>query len=291
MKQHLYGSVCNLCDSPGCFEDSLDVAQIPGCMRKFQHEQFTVWRCNHCSSLHCLADDLDLDRYYAHYLPHQQTMDFYARCHLQNLLRILRRIGMTKDSKILDYGCSNGTVIRYLEQNGFPHVVGYDPYVDEFASESVLAERYDCVLMLTVIEHVEDPRAVFKEVLECVDTNGLYVIATPRAEKIELVADAMELPQPYHLHIPSEKALLNMGEQAGLDTIMFMRRHWKDTLYPTVNMRFVAEYYRRVGGVIDGLCEPPRWRALMSPRLWWYMFAGYLFPTGSNMVVAFRNHD
>ena len=66
------------------------------------------------------------------------------------------------------------------------------------------------------------------------------------------------------------------------------RRSFYDSLYPTVNSRFMWGYIARCG-VLDAVNEPPRpglvWT---SPALLFAALFGYFFPRGDNMLVTFR---
>ncbi len=67
------------------------------------------------------------------------------------------------------------------------------------------------------------------------------------------------------------------------------QRSFYDSLYPTVNSRFMWRYIQKTGGLLDAAVEPPRIRlVLRSPDLLFLAFFGYFFPLGDNIVVSFR---
>src|SRR5690348_1047308 len=99
--------VCEICGSGDGFETSHDIAKIKSNVRQFRNEEFTVWRCANCGSLHSL-EDIDYAHYYEDYVVHHQKMDFYSRRLFSSRMRQLVRGGLLPHHRILDFGCGNG---------------------------------------------------------------------------------------------------------------------------------------------------------------------------------------
>ena len=59
--------LCNVCDRES---DDVEEASIRSNVRKFASEQFALWRCAHCRTIHA-RDEVDLDHYYRHYPFHK----------------------------------------------------------------------------------------------------------------------------------------------------------------------------------------------------------------------------
>lgn len=110
-------SVCNVCDCPGTLANSPETARVASNVRKFQQDEFTVWRCANCGSLHRL-EDADLEYYYQDYFLQQHQLDFFTRRGYGNRLRLLRKHGLARDASILDYGCGRGVFVSFLRQRG-----------------------------------------------------------------------------------------------------------------------------------------------------------------------------
>jgi 2-polyprenyl-3-methyl-5-hydroxy-6-metoxy-1,4-benzoquinol methylase len=283
-------TTCTICDPAQPIENALEVQQIHSNVRKFQHETFTVWRCPQCQSLHS-KEAVNLDEYYAHYPLQNHRIDPVTRAAYHNRLRSMRRFGLKPEQTVLDYGCGQGVFVEFLREQGY-NVQGYDAYVPAYAATSVLDTAYHVITAYDVIEHVENPRAWLRQIAEYLCPGGLLVIGTPAADQIDLSDQETyisELHQPYHRHILSEKALLDLGQQAGLSTIKVEHRYYFDTLYPFVNARFGKAYLRRIGNVMDALIEEPRPDLIFkSPRLLFYAFFGYFFPPKGNISVFLR---
>jgi SAM-dependent methyltransferase len=259
-------------------------------VRTFQDREFTVWRCSGCGSIHS-ADDADLASFYAAYPLRTQTLNLVWRIIYRDRLRMLRRSGLRKTDRILDYGCGAGVFLDFLREAGHSNTRGYDAYVERFADPSVLDQTYDVIVSYDVIEHVEDPSGFMRSLARLLRPGGLLVIGTPNADYLKLSKKpfAVEFSQPYHRHILSERTLLQIALDSGLKPEFISRRGPGDSLVPGVSARFMWTYIEETGGFVDAALEPIRAATILrSPRLLFYSFFGYFFPAKANIVVSFR---
>jgi 2-polyprenyl-3-methyl-5-hydroxy-6-metoxy-1,4-benzoquinol methylase len=176
-------------------------------------------------------------------------------------IRRLRRHGLEATHSILDYGCSEGLLLAYLRERGFEDCAGYDPYSSQFSDSGVLAREYNAVICQDVIEHVEDPRELVGKLSRLVRPGGLLCIGTPRADGIDLLnpgPSLHSLHQPYHLHILSAAALMEIATDAGFVTEKLYVRDAYDTPYPFVNGPFLKAYLEAMDNTLDAGFEPPR---------------------------------
>ena len=283
--------VCNVCSKPQHIDDSAEIAKISSNVRKFAGEQFTVWRCANCKSLHS-KEMIDLRRYYEDYVYQSHRLDFFTSCGYRNRLRSLRKHGVDQNTRILDYGCGAGLFVNFLRQRGYHAVEGYDEFDPQFLDKNVLEGEYDAVVSFDVIEHVEQPREFISNISALTCPNGLVAIGTPNASRLLLSNPAAcELHQPFHRHILSEESLLDLSSRAGLEVIELQRRHYLDTRIPGVNLRCAWEYVAGTGGLVDVLVEPLQLKWLFSGlrmRLVFFALFGYYFPPRGNMLAFFK---
>ncbi len=174
---------CDVCPDHGTFADASEVRRVRPVVREFVHEEFTVWRCVHCKSLHC-KEPIDHAVYYRNYPLKSHKLDFPTRRAYANRLRFLRTLGFNRNSTLLDHGCAGGAFVTYLREKKFSRVYGYDPYNADYGDQSVLDRTYDFVTNYEVIEHTEDPAAHFAQLVTLVSMPaGCLVVGTPRATK------------------------------------------------------------------------------------------------------------
>lgn len=279
---------CNVCSNPATFKNALESKQVYSNVREFKAEKFTVWRCSSCNSIHS-REAVDLERYYENYFIKKSTLNYFVKSSYYGRLNFLIKSGLRKHHIILDYGCSEGLFVSFLNQLGYGNAYGYDPYVAKYSSAETLNKEYNFITAYDVLEHVDNPYQTLSKLTNLLKTNSILVIGTPNADEVSLFSPDLELHQPFHRHIVSERALENMAHSTGLSITRFNKRWYLDTIYPFVNARFVLTYVRRSGNLLDVLVEPPNWKVLLfNPQLIFYGFVGYFWRWKGNMTVALQ---
>lgn len=284
---------CSLC---GCPDEGgrAPQAAVPCHVRAFAGQEFHVWRCAACGTLHC-RERVDLDHYYAAYPFARARLTRPFRLFYGNLARRLSAAGLRPESRLLDYGCGRGLLVRYLRQRGFRHVVGFDPYGDPAGSgdRAVLDQGpFDVVLLQDVLEHVEDPRALFRELAGYLRAGATILVGTPNAARIDLTrprAFLNELHAPYHLHIYDRAGVEALGRELGWQPVGFYDRAYHDLRLPGLNTRAAKAYQEALDGTLDAALEKIRPGVLLrSPSFWWQAVAGYWTSQRADMTVVFR---
>jgi 2-polyprenyl-3-methyl-5-hydroxy-6-metoxy-1,4-benzoquinol methylase len=265
--------------------------QVRSNVRRFRHEQFTVWRCATCKSIHA-ADEVDLAHYYRHYPFHSQRPHPVASLFFNRLLGRLRQCGLLRRHSVLDYGCGGGLFVDHLRRRGHCAAVGYDAYSPRFDNPALLDRRYDCVFSQDVLEHVPDPWTFLRALDGLVCDGGLIAIGTPNAEAIDLAdpeSSIHALHQPYHRTIFSRSALLSVGDELGWQLSAYHPRPYADTWIPFLNARTWFRYSRAHDNTIDLAFERPRLsRRLLSPGLVLDGLFGSLRPRELDVMAIFR---
>lgn len=284
-----HGRLCRLC---GSSTRSPECARIHSNVRRFLAQSFEMWRCGACGSLHSQPVE-DLAGYYRGYPARRQGLGYHTRAWYGVVLRRLVRAGLGREDSLLDYGCGHGLFLEYLREKGYGRCHGYDAYEPHHADAALLADRYDCVVAMEVLEHAEDPSAMLAGIKALVRPGGCIYLSMPNADGIDLASPAREMHaihQPYHRHIPSLRAACALVAAQGLsleeasDTTHM--NHW----WPATSERFVKEYSVLLENVHDAVFEPPPiGRIIRSPRLWLEALAGYFLPRrGDYMTLVVR---
>jgi len=275
---------CHYCDvqyDPALHEHR----SVPSNVKAFKDKAFTVWRCSGCKSLHCL-DKVDLDYYYGKYPFGNASLSLPLRLLYRNLASPLYSAGMQKEDFFLDYGCNQGHFVKYLRERGHCNVFGYDPYSNDpaFADKTVLAEsKFDFILIQDVIEHVESPIELLRELDRFLKPGGYVVVGCPNAEGISLENDGVkkylhQLHQPYHLRIPTRAVVEGLGQMVGWNAAVFSSKSYGDTLWPGLNDNAIMTYLELMGNCLDAAFEPLDLRtALTSPRFLFNALFGYFW--------------
>ncbi len=282
---------CNACDAPPARADACQTAKVRSNIRRFRSEEFVVWRCASCRSLHA-RDAVPLDAYYRDYPflksgPDKQREPVYER-----LVARLERAGVTRDQRILDFGCGAGSFVRFLRRSGFA-ASGYDAYMEEYADRSVLEQSYDCVFSQDVLEHVEDPRELMRQFARLARPSGLVVIGTPEASAIDLRRSeefVHALHMPYHRHILSASALRAEAARLGWQLAHYYPTSHGSRLAPGHNPRFGHYYMRCYDDCLDVLTEPlnpSSWKLYTPAAAFWFFF-GAFFDRRTDVMFVFR---
>ncbi len=284
---------CNICGTNR--DESCETASVRCNVRRFRDQYFSVWRCRNCASIHA-ADSIDLDRFYQGYPVLGVGLDWKLEITYGNLLRRLRRAGLRKDHRILDYGCGDGLLVRFFEQKGYSGVFGYDPYSTSFRDDAVLRNRYDCIISQDVVEHVEHPLELLGLFARLATPRGMISIGTPDAKTLDLrdPEDYVHaLHQPFHRHMFSSQALINAGQRLGWRVQRYYSTMYNNTLFPMMNPRFALHYVRCYDDVWDLLVEPPKFTSwkIWTPTTLFFALFGYFFDRHTDIMVVFRACD
>ena len=99
----------------------------------------------------------------------------------------------TADSKILDWGCGDGSFIRLLRNFGL-HCFGIDAYKrdlnDPLISSTTIEKAdfpdgyFDNITCFHVLEHLADPLTSVKHALRLIKTGGLIIIEVPNLDSV-----------------------------------------------------------------------------------------------------------
>ena len=275
---------CILCldTPPGLFQNALEKNRVKSNVRAFLDQEFTVWRCQRCKGLNTL-EKFDFAAYYANYPMQAQKLDFPSKLFFFQRLRRLKKAGLQKNHRILDYGCGNGNFVRYLKMKGFHNACGYDPYSAVYSDPKVIENKFDFITSQDVIEHTESPKDYFNTLANLVQPGGVLAIGTPNASKVDLFSSLDQvgrLHQPYHCHILTDEILAKLFENAGFQITTKHTRFYVDTLFPFLNSGFLFRYMQAIDGSIESAFEPIRIKLILKqPKLLLYgLFGRWLSP-------------
>lgn len=282
---------CGICRK-GTYSRANSKCRVHSDVRAFKQETFELWKCPTCQSIISL-NEVELDRYYKGYPIHKQTLDLWTRVAFRNLYLFLENIGLTDRSTFLDYGCGQGTFISYLRKKGFNNAWGYDKYSDGHRNPAVLDRKYEFILANDVLEHVLDPKALIQELSSLMAENGILVVCTPESSRINLERPSSDfrhvVHQPYHVYILSMDAFTALAAECNLEVIRSVRRFYLDSWFPSVNWKFLCEYWKSGDDTLDVGFEPPKLsRLVFNPKILFFALFGRLFPNKSEIIYVLK---
>ncbi|MBK7538032.1 MAG: class I SAM-dependent methyltransferase [Myxococcales bacterium] len=283
--------VCAVCGQLA--QGAPERARVVSNVRRLGAEEFEVWRCSACRSIHAAGavSDAELAAYYQDYPFARGKRSRVTRYLHGRLWRRVARVGISGHAKVLDYGCGAGLLVADLCERGLD-AAGYDAYTPAFQRPALLQQRYDVVLAQDVLEHVEDPLALLERLGALCRPGGVLAIGTPDASAIDLARPSRwkhSLHQPFHRHLLASPALLAAGAARGWQLLRYYPRSYANTPVPTLNLPYLLRYLRAVDDTIDVAFDPPAVRlAMFSPAALWDALFGALRCPASDGLAVFR---
>ena len=162
--------------------------------KKYQITLNYCLKCKHVQISECLNPDL-LFKNYLWETGISSTNIFL----LKNLLIKLKKIGLNKDSKVLEIASNDGSFIKILKKKFKSFVVGIDPaknlskkanskkiytinnYFNYETSNYIKNkfDKFDFIFARNVIAHLNNPNPVFLGVRNLLKDNGIFILEVP----------------------------------------------------------------------------------------------------------------
>lgn len=140
-------------------------------------------------------------------------------------LDIKNEIELNNCNSILEIGCGDFALFRYLNNNGFK-VVGIKPSCDSLVQDGTIKGDYyvsielvegvfDAIIMLNVLEHILKPNKFLEQVLTHLKPGGLFICQVPNDFNILQLATGKPpwwVVRPDHINYFNYKSLRNLVE-------------------------------------------------------------------------------
>lgn len=218
-------------------------------------DQFHYLECGSCRGLYLLDAPADLAKYYpANYysfaalrgLKWALKKRWAAYSHGQwNPLGWLMRLALGQeeeavaavshaaipyDAQVLDVGCGNGLLLRYMKHIGYRSLIGVDPFIDGDVhdGQGVLVRKraleemdgaYDVIMFHHSFEHLTDPENTLRHAARLLKPGGRILIRIPVGGSLlwrRYGVDWFHLDAPRHLFLFSPQALQLLAQRCGL---------------------------------------------------------------------------
>lgn len=172
--------------------------------------EWQLWRCSRCSAYPVLPLPDSLEAYQREYfeqdhVPSEGTYSGYLsydgnRARLRADFKKMLQPYVREGGRILDIGCATGTALEALRDWNVPeaNLSGIDisayaiqtaraylprsTFIQASIETASLDSSYDLILLLDVLEHMQNPAAVFQQASAALAPHGRLVITTPDPE-------------------------------------------------------------------------------------------------------------
>lgn len=201
---------------------------------------FDVVLCSDCGMAfnRSAATQRDYDIFYTKFSVHQNPAEsadgdipVWEVSRLKNLAEIAAACARSKDSPILDVGCSSGGLLADLAARGFSRLTGVDPSpvcVDHVRSKGIdawqggaeavpsSADAFGLITLTGVLEHIEDVRAAIASLVRVCAPGGRILLEVPDAIRYaEFLHSPFQDFNTEHINHFSCESLSNLMRQFG----------------------------------------------------------------------------
>jgi SAM-dependent methyltransferase len=197
-------------------------------------DRFALNQCDNCALVTTkpMPSDKILQHYYdrdywqSFQSKKSTSLDTLYRWRMAPIVSTIRK--HTKyDSKILDWGCGDGSLIRLLRKFGL-HCFGIDAYMKDLNDPQISStaiekadfphEYFDIITCFHVLEHLADPLTSVKHALMLLKKGGLIIVEVPNLDSVgfQIFRHRWQpLEVPTHLNHFTPATLQKMFEAAG----------------------------------------------------------------------------
>lgn len=155
-----------------------------------------------------------------------------------------RRAAVKLDSRILDAGCGNGSLLLSIQKDGFTDLLGIDPYIkgDIVYNCGVkvlkkdlieLEGRFDFIMLNHSLEHMPNHFKIFEELRRLLKDKRYLLIRTPVASSFawrEYGTNWIQCDAPRHQILHSVKSLKILADKFGFEVA--------DTVFDSTEFQF-----------------------------------------------------
>lgn len=200
---------CPICS---CSEKTLLFKQKFSEKTIFLMDGYDVVVCEKCGFAFAdrIPSQADFDEYYAAMSKYEfnyqggQVSDEYVG-YFKKIFNFLAPHAQNKNFKILDIGCSTGSLLSVFKSNGYSNLFGIDPssecsrIADKLYGITIITstiynlnstEKFDLIILSAVLEHLVDFDYSMQKIRALLNDDGLLFIAVPDAEKFSLYISA-----------------------------------------------------------------------------------------------------
>lgn len=140
--------------------------------------KYDILKCNSCRLEFAdpMPRERELEALYGASYKNPRAQPEIVRLNARKNIRILGKYGLTKSSKLLDFGCGDNLFVAAGKSTNW---VGYDKHLPRF---SELGFSYDFITLWGALEHLTDPVDAMRDLVRRLKPSGKIALTTVFSE-------------------------------------------------------------------------------------------------------------
>ena len=180
---------------------------------------------------------------------------------------------VTKDMKILDVGCGDGQLLKWLNRLGYKKLYGFEPFIEndttigdiKILKTDVMGylgeERFDMITMIHALEHVYEQRETIQKVFSLLVDYGKLAIQIPFFSTYyweKYGTTLYTLDPPRHFYIHTYNSIVELMKSVGFELEYFSTEF--DPAIPSMAKNIIEGHTEKnMGtGIVSGTIESLR---------------------------------
>lgn len=255
---------CRLCGARG------QQTILDNLMTKY-HDNFSLKKCPNCSyvSTYPIPSDQLLQRYYdqnywqSGKLKNRVALNTLYKLRMSAIVSYIRQ-NSKPQSKILDWGCGDGSFVKHLRTHGY-ECYGLDAYAAEPDFPYIInatieepgfpEEFFDIITCFHVLEHLKNPKRSIANAFKLLKAKGVMIVEVPNFDSLgsRIFKNRWQpLQIPTHISHFTPVTLHKLSQDVGQDQIMktefFSHRispsAWVLSVFPSLSPKRIREKYK-----------------------------------------------
>lgn len=215
--------------------------------------EFEYWNCKVCSALFLVGQKANSSYYKKYYTKdyREEKTNSILSSYIISYSNIIKRDLVRKytvadkgNRSILDIGSGDATFLKALSQHKFNRYgleidrnltasykkEGITPISNDILTHNFKKQKFDCITMWHVIEHIHNPQKLMQKVNSLLTKNGVFIFSTPNTDSIGFQKGKenwFHLDAPRHFILYSSSSLQRLAKNNGFG-IVEKRNNWHD---------------------------------------------------------------
>ncbi len=207
---------------------------------KKTNNNYSIYKCTNCLMEFCnpMPTETQFSFFYSDYSD-PRASDVIIETNAKRNINLLSEFGLTKDSRLLDYGSGKGAFCSIGKSSNW---VNFDPYTNNNSPDLIDNKSYNWITMWGVLEHIPDPLKTINLLSNSLVINGCIALTTI---SIELKIPFQYKP-PEHVTYWTKMAIECLFSKNGMIIICYENyvMKQKSDIYLKAILRTVPSSYK-----------------------------------------------